>query len=121
MGGIDYFGSDIGGFHRGGILDRKSLLEQGITTNTSFTMWLANSVLTDIPVRTHCSQNPCVNNVCAYDSSMQTNPATVGDVNVIVFYIHWVIDNLVKSIQHSNPIRAVPLLLFTCTQSILAL
>lgn len=63
MSGIDYFGSDVGGFHRG-------------TINTSdfnrlFTLWFANSALLDIPLRPHTS------NLC---NCYETAPALTGDV-----------------------------------------
>lgn len=83
MGGIDFFGSDIGGFHRNGILEREELAQRNVTVDSSFTMWLANSVFTDVPVRTHCSQLRCDSaGNCVVDESMQTNPAFVGDVHV---------------------------------------
>ncbi len=46
MSGIDYFGSDIGGFHRSG------------DVNESYTQWFANSMLLDVPGRPH-TENLC--------------------------------------------------------------
>lgn len=88
MGGIDFFGSDIGGFHRNGILERRELALRNITVDSSFSMWLANSVFTDVPVRSHCSQTRCDSNgKCVFDPSMKSNPASVGDIDVQILMI----------------------------------
>jgi alpha-glucosidase len=58
LSGIDYYGSDIGGFHRSG------------DVSVSYTQWLATSVWTDVPVRPH------VNNLCGCN---ETAPDRVGD------------------------------------------
>jgi alpha-glucosidase len=47
--GVDYFGSDIGGFHRGGI--------QG-DMNEMYTQWFAAGAALDVPVRVH-TENLC--------------------------------------------------------------
>jgi alpha-glucosidase (family GH31 glycosyl hydrolase) len=49
MSGVDFFGSDIGGFHRGA-LDGD--------LNEMYTQWFANGVLLDVPVRPH-TENLC--------------------------------------------------------------
>ncbi|HYF66171.1 MAG TPA: TIM-barrel domain-containing protein, partial [Herpetosiphonaceae bacterium] len=58
LSGIDYYGSDIGGFHRGG------------DVNTSYTQWFANSVWTDVPIRPH-TENLC--------NCKETAPDRIGD------------------------------------------
>ena len=50
MSGIDYFGSDIGGFHRGGL--------QGDSLTEVYTQWFASGALLDVPVRVH-AENLC--------------------------------------------------------------
>lgn len=49
LSGMDYFGSDIGGFHRGALDGDLNVL---------YTQWFANSSLLDIPVRPH-TENLC--------------------------------------------------------------
>lgn len=49
MSGVDYFGSDIGGFHRGAI--------DG-DLNELYTQWFADGALLDVPVRPH-TENLC--------------------------------------------------------------
>lgn len=58
LSGIDYYGSDIGGFHRSS------------DVSASYTQWFATSVWTDVPVRPH------TNNLCACN---ETAPDRVGD------------------------------------------
>jgi alpha-glucosidase len=62
LSGMDYFGSDIGGFHRGG-LDGD--------LNEMYTQWFANSSLLDVPVRAH-TENLC--------NCKETAPDRIGDV-----------------------------------------
>ena len=62
LSGMDYFGSDIGGFHRGG-LDGD--------LNEMYTQWFANSSLLDVPVRAH-TENLC--------NCKQTAPDRIGDL-----------------------------------------
>lgn len=66
--GIDYYGSDVGGFHR-----RPDTLgfDQGYNENELFTQWLANSSLFDFPVRSH---------VWNLANNLQTAPSRIGDV-----------------------------------------
>lgn len=59
--GIDYFGADIGGFHRKG-------LEGDL--NEMYTQWFANGALLDVPVRVH-TENLC--------NCKQTAPDRIGD------------------------------------------
>lgn len=48
--GMDYFGSDIGGFHRGTL--------RGDSLTEVYTQWFANGALLDVPVRVH-AENLC--------------------------------------------------------------
>ncbi len=64
LSGMDYFGSDIGGFHRGG-------LETDGNIDTLYTQWFANSSLLDLPVRPH-TENLC--------NCKQTAPDRIGDM-----------------------------------------
>ncbi|MCB8959012.1 MAG: DUF5110 domain-containing protein [Ardenticatenales bacterium] len=63
LSGIDYFGSDIGGFHRGDI--------SGAELDELYTVWFANSALLDVPVRPH-TENLC--------NCKETAPDRVGDL-----------------------------------------
>lgn len=60
LSGIDYYGSDIGGFHRGGLDGNLDVL---------FTQWFANASLFDVPVRPH------VENLC---NCKETAPDRIG-------------------------------------------
>lgn len=62
LSGIDYFGSDIGGFFR-------DALDEDV--NTVYTRWFANSSLLDVPVRVH------TNNLC---NCNETAPDRVGNL-----------------------------------------
>ena len=61
--GVDYFGSDIGGFHRGGI--------SGEELDELYTVWFANSSLLDVPVRPHTEN---------LANEKETAPDRVGDL-----------------------------------------
>ncbi|MBP8055303.1 MAG: DUF5110 domain-containing protein [Chloroflexi bacterium] len=61
--GVDYFGSDIGGFHRGGIT--------GEALDELYTVWFANSSLLDVPVRPHTEN---------LSNAKETAPDRVGDL-----------------------------------------
>ena len=63
MSGLDYFSSDIGGFHRGG-LDGN--------LNDMYTQWFANSAAFDVPIRPH-TENLC--------NCKETAPDRIGDLN----------------------------------------
>lgn len=62
MSGVDYYGSDIGGFHRGKIAAAE--------LHELYTQWFANGALLDVPVRPHTS-NGCNCN--------ETAPDRIGD------------------------------------------
>ncbi len=61
--GMDYFGADIGGFHRGGLT--------GEALDTLYTPWFAAGSLLDVPVRVH-TENLC--------NCKETAPDRVGDL-----------------------------------------
>ncbi|MBK6324873.1 MAG: DUF5110 domain-containing protein [Chloroflexi bacterium] len=61
--GVDYFGADIGGFHRGNI--------GGADLDELYTVWFANGALLDVPVRPH-TENLC--------NCKETAPDRIGDV-----------------------------------------
>ena len=63
LSGMDYFGSDVGGFHRGNI--------SGEALDELYTVWFANSALLDVPVRPH-TENLC--------NCKETAPDRIGDV-----------------------------------------
>ncbi|MCA9874254.1 MAG: DUF5110 domain-containing protein, partial [Anaerolineales bacterium] len=63
LSGIDYFGSDIGGFHRGNI--------SGAELDELYTVWFANGALLDVPVRPH-TENLC--------NCKETAPDRIGDM-----------------------------------------
>lgn len=60
--GIDYFGADVGGFHR-------AALDGDL--NEMYTVWLANAALLDVPVRPH-TENLC--------NCKETAPDRIGDL-----------------------------------------
>lgn len=63
LSGLDYFGTDVGGFHRGNISEAD--------LNELYTVWLANSALLDVPLRPH-TENLC--------NCKETAPDRVGDL-----------------------------------------
>jgi alpha-glucosidase (family GH31 glycosyl hydrolase) len=46
LSGVDYFGSDVGGFHR-------EAFDPVLGMEGMYTLWLANSALLDVPLRPH--------------------------------------------------------------------
>lgn len=71
MSGFDYYGSDVGGFHRGGTT--------GASFDALYTIWLANSALFDVPLRPH-TENLC--------NCKETAPALAGSVSNNRFNLH---------------------------------
>ncbi len=72
MSGMDYFGADIGGFHREQMDD---------DLNDMFTQWFANGIMFDVPGRPHTD-----NHECPYpppsplpDKCRETAPDLIGD------------------------------------------
>jgi len=64
MSGIDYFGADVGGFYR-------QTFDPVLGEESMYSVWLANAVLTDIPVRPHTIN---------LQNTYVTAPALIGDV-----------------------------------------
>ncbi|KAI8915978.1 glycosyl hydrolases family 31-domain-containing protein [Gorgonomyces haynaldii] len=77
MGGIDFFGSDVGGFNRPGSFERN--IDQGVT----FTRWLMVSSWMDVPLRPHANSKP----YGTYNNTIITNPAAIGDTSSNKFNI----------------------------------
>jgi len=69
LSGIDYYGSDIGGFHRKGLGVTKQ--EKPAVLKETYTQWFAYSSLFDVPVRPH-TENLC--------NCKETAPDRVGDM-----------------------------------------
>ncbi|KAJ3270337.1 hypothetical protein HDV01_007916 [Terramyces sp. JEL0728] len=70
MAGIDFYGSDAGGFNRGGCTNNQPV---------TYTRWFMVSSWMDIPLRPHAGQyNNGINN--PPDMSIETNPSQIGDV-----------------------------------------
>jgi alpha-glucosidase len=63
LSGVDYFGADIGGFHRGAC--------GSCDLNNLYTQWYANGAWFDVPVRPH-TENLC--------NCKQTAPDQIGDL-----------------------------------------
>ena len=64
LSGIDYFGSDIGGFYR-------QAADPLLDEDRMYTTWYANSALLDVPLRPHTSN---------MQNRYQTAPSLIGDV-----------------------------------------
>lgn len=64
LSGMDYFGSDIGGFIR-------SAVDPFMDADTLYTVWLANSALLDVPLRPHVANT---------DNIYHSAPSQIGDV-----------------------------------------
>lgn len=64
LSGIDYFGSDVGGFNR-------QVFDPVLGMDGMYTVWLANSALLDVPLRPHAA-NP--------QNRYATAPSLIGDV-----------------------------------------
>ncbi|EPN8459669.1 TIM-barrel domain-containing protein [Vibrio cidicii] len=69
LSGMDYYGSDIGGFHRGGLGVAPDEIPQVL--NETYTQWFAYSSMFDVPVRPH-TENLC--------NCKETAPDRVGDL-----------------------------------------
>lgn len=70
LSGIDYYGSDIGGFHRSGL----GVIGEGKAKalNETYTQWFAYSSLLDVPVRPH-TENLC--------NCKETAPDRIGEID----------------------------------------
>lgn len=85
LSGMDYFGSDIGGFHRGG-LDGD--------LNALYTQWFAASSMTDVPVRPH-TENLC--------NCKATAPDSIGDLaaNLANIRLRYTLSPYIYSLAHA--------------------
>lgn len=73
--GIDYYGSDIGGFHRKGMPYNENDSGRLQYQNELYTQWFANGAWFDVPVRPH------TNNTFEAALRYETAPNLVGNVN----------------------------------------
>ncbi|HRF98725.1 MAG TPA: glycoside hydrolase family 31 protein, partial [Aggregatilineales bacterium] len=64
LSGVDYFGSDIGGFYR-------QAADPILDTDEMYSLWMANAVLLDVPLRPHTANT---------QNRYQTAPSLIGDV-----------------------------------------
>ncbi|MCB0036730.1 MAG: DUF5110 domain-containing protein, partial [Anaerolineales bacterium] len=93
LSGIDYFGSDIAGFHRGSI--------SGEPLDELYTVWFANSALLDVPVRPH-TENLC--------NCKETAPDRVGDVasNLANIRLRYALSPYLYSVAHRAYLTGEP-------------
>lgn len=93
LSGIDYFGSDIGGFYRGAVVG-------GI--ENVYTPWLAAGTLLDVPVRPH------TNNLC---NCQETAPDRIGDVesNLTNVRLRYELSPYLYSLAHRAFLAGEPL------------
>lgn len=68
LSGIDYYGADIGGFHR-------EALDGNL--NELFTQWFADAMMIDVPGRTHTDNSRCT--TAHPELCQETSPALIGD------------------------------------------
>lgn len=72
LSGIDYFGSDIGGFHRGAL--------NGEDLGTVYTQWFADGMMLDIPGRPHTDNSHCPYPQSAPSGNCnETSPDRIGE------------------------------------------
>ena len=64
LSGVDYYGSDVGGFKR-------TVFDPVLGEDTTYTVWMANSALLDVPLRPHAYN---------LENNFATAPSLVGDV-----------------------------------------
>lgn len=69
--GIDYYGSDVGGFHRSALSNFPRGVDRDEAMDVLYTQWLAYSALFEVPVRPH-TENLC--------NCRQTAPDRIGDL-----------------------------------------
>ncbi|MCA9932570.1 MAG: DUF5110 domain-containing protein, partial [Anaerolineales bacterium] len=91
--GMDYFGSDIGGFHRGNISEAE--------LDELYTVWFANSTLLDVPVRPH-TENLC--------NCKETAPDRVGDLasNLANLRLRYALSPYLYSLAHRAYLAGEP-------------
>jgi alpha-glucosidase (family GH31 glycosyl hydrolase) len=72
LSGVDYFGADIGGFHRGAL--------NGEDLGTVYTQWFADGMMLDIPGRPHTDNSHCPYPQSAPSGNCnETSPDRIGD------------------------------------------
>lgn len=100
LSGIDYYGSDIGGFHRQSFGGTKK--DQTDALNEAYTQWFAYSSMFDVPVRPH-TENLC--------NCKQTAPDRIGDMasNKANIELRYQLIPYVYSNAHDAHKRATPL------------
>ena len=89
--GIDYYGSDIGGFHRSAMGIYPGTHEE--LTNELYTQWFAYSALFEVPVRPH-TENLC--------NCKETAPDRIGDVasNLANIKLRYALEPYYYSLAH---------------------
>lgn len=70
LSGIDFYGADIGGFHRN--LDGD--------LNEMYTQWYSYGMMFDIPGRPHTNNHQCIFPDCATAKEKETAPDRIGDL-----------------------------------------
>ena len=68
--GMDYYGSDIGGFHRAGL--QSGLNDRDAMMDELYTQWLAYAAMVEVPIRPH-TENLC--------NCKETSPDRIGDLD----------------------------------------
>lgn len=93
LSGIDYFGSDIGGFYRGNVVG-------GL--DNIYTPWLAVGALLDVPMRPH------TNNLC---NCQETAPDRIGDMasNLANVRLRYALSPYYYSLAHRAYLYGEPL------------
>lgn len=99
LSGIDYYGSDIGGFHRGDLQNP----ENSEKLKELYTQWYAYGMMFDIPGRPH-TENLC--------NCKETAPDRVGDLrsNLENTYLRYKLIPYVYSLAHSAHRYGEPLM-----------
>jgi alpha-glucosidase len=94
LSGFDYYGSDVGGFHRGGIA--RAALDR------LYTRWFATSALLDVPLRPH------VENLC---NCTETAPDRIGDApsNLAALALRYRLIPYLYSLAHAAHENGEPL------------
>lgn len=94
MSGVDYFGSDIGGFHRGAL--------RGDSLTELYTQWFAAGAMLDVPVRAHTE------NVC---NCKETAPDRVGHrpSNLAALRLRYTLTPYYYSLAHRARLHGEPL------------
>jgi alpha-glucosidase len=97
--GIDYYGSDIGGFHRSAMGIYPGTHED--LTNELYTQWFAYSAMFEVPVRPH-TENLC--------NCKETAPDRIGDVasNLANIKLRYALEPYYYSLAHRAWLEGEP-------------